>query len=48
MILSGMLEVSDAEKVTIQQTIDKMFKEQAGATGSMKLSNPINIGIGTK
>ncbi len=48
MILSGMLGVSDAEKVTIQQTIDKMFKEQAGPDGTMKLSNPINIGIGTK
>ena len=48
MVLSGMLGLSDAEKATVQGTIDKMFRERAGSSGSMKLSNPINIGIGTK
>jgi ubiquinone/menaquinone biosynthesis C-methylase UbiE len=48
MIMSGMLGISDAEKVTVQQALDKIFKERAGSTGSTKLSNPINIGIGTK
>jgi SAM-dependent methyltransferase len=48
MVLGGMLGLSDAEKTTVQQTMDTMFRERAGSTGSMKLSNPINIGIGTK
>lgn len=48
MVLSGMLGLSDAEKTTVQGAVDKMFRERAGSSGSMKLSNPINIGIGTK
>ncbi len=48
MVLHGMLGLSDGEVKTVQQTVDKMFRERAGSRGSMKLSNPINIGIGAK
>lgn len=48
MVLRGMLGLNDGEVKTVQQTVDKMFRERAGSSGSMKLSNPINIGIGTK
>jgi len=48
MVLRGMLGLNDGEVKTVQQTVDKMFRERAGSTGAMKLSNPINIGIGTK
>jgi ubiquinone/menaquinone biosynthesis C-methylase UbiE len=48
MVLSGMLGLTNDEKGTVQQTIDRMFRQRAGASGVLKLSNPVNIGIGTK
>jgi ubiquinone/menaquinone biosynthesis C-methylase UbiE len=48
MVLSGMLGLTNDEKGTVQQTIDGMFRQRAGASGVVKLSNPVNIGIGTK
>jgi ubiquinone/menaquinone biosynthesis C-methylase UbiE len=48
MVLSGMLGLTNDEKGTVQQTIDRMFRQRAGASGVVKLSNPVNIGIGTK
>ena len=32
----------------VQQTLEKMVRERAGGSGPAKLTNPINIGIGTK
>jgi ubiquinone/menaquinone biosynthesis C-methylase UbiE len=48
MVLSGMLGLTNDEKGTVQQTIDRLFRQRAGASGVVKLSNPVNIGIGTK
>jgi hypothetical protein len=32
----------------IQQVLEKMVRDRAGSGGAAKLTNPINIGIGTK
>jgi hypothetical protein len=32
----------------IQQALEKMVRERAGGKGATKLTNPINIGVGTK
>ena len=44
----GSLSLSNDERGVIQQTLDKMVRERAGDCGSAKLTNPINIGVGTK
>jgi hypothetical protein len=42
--------VSDAEeqRAEVRQTLDGMLRERAGQDGRAVISNPINIGIGTK
>jgi ubiquinone/menaquinone biosynthesis C-methylase UbiE len=47
-VLSGILNLTNHERGVIQQTLDKMAGERAGGSGVAKLTNPINIGIGTK
>jgi hypothetical protein len=32
----------------IRQALEKMVRERAGGSGAAKLTNPINIGTGTK
>jgi pimeloyl-ACP methyl ester carboxylesterase/SAM-dependent methyltransferase len=44
----GSLELSEGERGVIRQMLDRMVRERAGDAGSAVLSNPINIGIGTK
>ncbi|NIV98720.1 hypothetical protein GWN26_06060, partial [Candidatus Saccharibacteria bacterium] len=48
MLLSGMLKLTNEERDVIQQMLDKMIHERAGSSSAAKLTNPINIGIGTK
>jgi SAM-dependent methyltransferase len=48
MVLSEMLNLTDNERGVVQQTLDKMVRERAGVSGAAKLTNPVNIGIGTK
>lgn len=48
MVLGGMLNLTDDERGVVQQTLDKMVSERAGGTAAAKLSNPVNIGVGTK
>lgn len=42
------LRLTDSERTVIQQTLEMLIGKRAGESGSALLSNPINIGIGTK
>jgi ubiquinone/menaquinone biosynthesis C-methylase UbiE len=42
------LSLTDGERTVIQQTLEMLVRKRAGERGSALLSNPINIGIGTK
>jgi pimeloyl-ACP methyl ester carboxylesterase/SAM-dependent methyltransferase len=42
------LDLTSGEIVVVRQTLEKMVRERAGGRGAAKLTNPINIGIGTK
>jgi ubiquinone/menaquinone biosynthesis C-methylase UbiE len=42
------LNLTNAERDVIQQALDRLVSEAAGTGGVAKLTNPINIGIGTK
>lgn len=44
----GSLNLTNDERRVIQQTLEKMVRKRAGGSGVAKLTNPINIGIGTK
>ncbi|MGH7598847.1 MAG: SAM-dependent methyltransferase, partial [bacterium] len=44
----GSLNLTNDERGVIQQALEKMVRERAGGRGAAKLTNPINIGIGTK
>ena len=44
----GDLGVSGDERVTVEEALDRLVHERAGGSESAILSNPINIGIGTK
>ena len=36
------------ERGTVQRTLERLVRERAGGAGPARLSNPINIGIGTE
>jgi ubiquinone/menaquinone biosynthesis C-methylase UbiE len=42
------LSLTDGERIVIQQTLEMLVRKRAGERGPALLSNPINIGIGTK
>jgi hypothetical protein len=44
----GSLNPTDHERRVIRQALDRLVRERAGTSGAAKLTNPINIGIGTK
>ena len=44
----GALDLTTDERTVIRRTLDEMVLERAGAGGAAALTNPINIGIGTK
>jgi ubiquinone/menaquinone biosynthesis C-methylase UbiE len=44
----GTLNLTNDERCVIQQALEKMVRERAGGSGAAKLTNPINIGVGTK
>jgi ubiquinone/menaquinone biosynthesis C-methylase UbiE len=44
----GSLNLTNDERGVIQQALDEMVRERAGGSGAAKLTNPINIGVGTK
>ncbi len=44
----GHLDLTSEELGTVQKTLDKMVRERTGGGGPVKLTAPINIGIGTR
>lgn len=42
------LNLTDADRIIIQQTLERLVRQRAGGNGPALLSNPINIGIGIK
>jgi ubiquinone/menaquinone biosynthesis C-methylase UbiE len=42
------LGLTDGERIVIRKTLETLVHERAGGSGPALLSNPINIGIGTK
>ena len=46
-VLAG-LDLTSDERSKIQRALEDMVRERAGGTGAAELTNPINIGIGTK
>jgi hypothetical protein len=47
-MVHGSLNLTNGESGVIQQALEKMVRERAGCKGATKLTNPINIGVGTK
>jgi ubiquinone/menaquinone biosynthesis C-methylase UbiE len=44
----GHLKLSADQLVVVRKTLDGMLRERAGGSGPAVLTNPINIGVGTK
>jgi SAM-dependent methyltransferase len=44
----GSLNLTDHESGVIRQALDRLVRKRAGSGAAAKLTNPINIGIGTK
>jgi ubiquinone/menaquinone biosynthesis C-methylase UbiE len=44
----GTLDLTNDDRGVIQQTLEEMVRERAGGSGAARLTNPINIGVGTK
>ena len=44
----GSLRLTAGEKDEIQRALDRLFRERADGSGTAKLTNAINIGVGTK
>ena len=44
----GQLNLSNDERQAIQRALEKLVRERADGRGPAKLTNPINIGVGTK
>jgi ubiquinone/menaquinone biosynthesis C-methylase UbiE len=44
----GSLSLTNDERGLVQQSLDRMVQERADGPGVARLTNPINIGIGTK
>jgi ubiquinone/menaquinone biosynthesis C-methylase UbiE len=47
MVLGG-LNLTNNERDMIQQALEEMVRERSGGSGAARLTNPINIGVGTK
>lgn len=47
-VLGDMLNLTNEERGVVRQTLDKMVRERAGGGEAAKLTNPVNLGIGTK
>jgi ubiquinone/menaquinone biosynthesis C-methylase UbiE len=44
----GSLSLTRDERGMVQQTLEEMVRERAGGSNAAKLTNPVNIGVGTK
>lgn len=47
-VLGGILNLTNDERGVVQQTLEKIVRERAGGGDGANLTNPVNIGIGTK
>jgi ubiquinone/menaquinone biosynthesis C-methylase UbiE len=47
-LVLGSLKLTNGERDVIQQALDRLVRERAGSSDAARLTNPINIGIGTK
>lgn len=47
-ILGRMLGLTEEERATVRRELDKFVRERAAGSGAARLTNPVNIGIGTK
>jgi ubiquinone/menaquinone biosynthesis C-methylase UbiE len=47
-ILTGMLNLTDDERRAVQQNLGRLVHERAAGRRVAKLTNPVNIGVGTK
>ena len=41
------LNLTDEQKVVVRQSLEDMIRERADGSGPARLTNPINIGVGT-
>ncbi len=48
MLLGGMLNLTSDERDAVRQTLEEMVRERAEGRRAARLTNPVNIGIGTK
>ena len=46
-VLAG-LDLTSAERSRIQGALEDLVRERAGGAGAAELTNPVNIGVGTK
>jgi hypothetical protein len=44
----GDLNLTKEQTAVVQQALEGMIRERSGGSGPVVLTNPINIGIGTK
>lgn len=44
----GSLHLTNDERGVVRQALEKLVRERAGGSGVARLTNPINIGVGTK
>ncbi len=50
-IVNGVLHslaLTDDERTVVQEALERLVRERAGGQGAAQLTNPINIGVGTK
>lgn len=47
-ILSGMLALSGPERTIVRRRLDALVRKRAAGDSAARLTNPVNIGIGTK
>lgn len=47
-MLGDMLNLTDAERATVQQALESMVRRRAGRAAAATLTNPVHIGFGTK
>jgi len=47
-ILTGMLNLTDDERRAVQQNLGRLVRHRAAGSRVAKLTNPVNVGVGTK
>lgn len=47
-VLGGMLNLSGHERAVVQDALEQLVRQRAGGDRAAKLTNPVNIGVGTK